>query len=182
MGDIIHEPTFNRHQYEFYEDVLTKLLHLSGGYGCGKTYGLIWKLIQLSKINHKTHGGLVVPSFPDFTKDVEPELEKIFDEEEIPYSYNKKYHYFKFPWTQKKVFVCSGERKIRGPTWGYALINELTLIPLIRYKEVIGRVRDKNADALQIASSGTPEGMASEYYDYQLHALCIFQSLDHKTP
>ena len=90
----IHEPCFNKHQYEFWEDRDTRLLHLSSGYGGGKTHILIWKAIQLSQANPLTHGGLVVPSYPEFTKDVQPELEDIFESRRIKYHFNMKYYYY----------------------------------------------------------------------------------------
>lgn len=156
----------NIHQEQFYNDDETMLLHLSTGFGGGKTYGLIMKALKLSKLNKHCHGGFVVPDFQEFKKDVLPEIEEIFEKNGIKYKYHGSDHYFSFPWSKKRLYVVSAEKKIRGPNWGYAVINEVTLIPLIRYKEVIGRVRDKRAVKPQIASCGTPEGYASEYYAY----------------
>lgn len=162
------KPKFNRHQYKFYQDLTSRRLHLSTGFGGGKTYSLIWKMIQLSQINFLCHGGLMAPSLVEFKKDVLPLSEEIFEEYKIPFHFNGQHNYFSFPWTNKRCYVVSGEKKIRGPNWGYGLINELTLCPLVRYKEFLGRVRDKKASCPQVASSGTPEGMASEYYDYMI--------------
>jgi hypothetical protein len=64
------------------------------------------------------------------------------------------------------LYVATAEKAIRGPNWAYAGINEVTLIPLMRYKEVLGRVRIRGAKYPQVVSVGTPEGFASEYYDY----------------
>jgi len=108
------------------------------------------------------------PTYGEFKKDCLPLFEEILDNHRINYNYNKTDLYFEFPWTRGKLYVVTGEKKVRGPNWGYAGINELTLIPLVRYKEVIGRVRVKAAKYPQIASVGTPEGMASEYYDYMI--------------
>lgn len=164
-------PKFNKHQSKFMKDLDTKLLHLSSGFGGGKTYALIWKMLHLSKLNKMAHGGFMAPSLVEFKKDVLPLAEEIFEEYKIPYIYNKQDNFFQFPaWTKRKVFVVSGEKKIRGPNWGWACINELTLCPLVRYKEVIGRVRVKQAKYRQVASSGTPEGMANEYYEYLIES------------
>ncbi len=124
------------------------------------------KAIQLSRLNAPHHGGLVCPDFQEFKKDVLPEMELILQANNIPYKYHATDHYFKFPWTKGKLYVVSADKKIRGPNWAYALINEVTLIQLKTYKEVIGRVRIKKAKFPQICSVGTPEGYASEYYDY----------------
>lgn len=156
----------NRHQSQFIKDEVSPFLHLSTGFGGGKTHILCHKALKLSYLNRHTHGGLVVPDFQEFKKDVLPEFEEILEKQKIKYKYHGGDHYFRFPWTKKKLYVVSAEKKIRGPNWGYAVINEVTLIPLVRYKEVIGRIRDKRAVIPQLASCGTPEGYASEYYEY----------------
>lgn len=156
----------NPHQKKFQDDCSSFLLHLSSGFGGGKTYALIMKLVLLSKLNLHTHGGLVCPDFQEFKKDVLPEMEQILQRNGIRYRYHGSDHYFEFPWTKMRLYVVSAEKPIRGPNWGYAGINEVTLIPLVRYKEVIGRVRDKRARNPQIVSVGTPEGFMSEYYEY----------------
>lgn len=142
------------------------MLHFSAGFGAGKSYALIMKAFRLSKLNVLTHGGLVVPDFQEFKKDILPLMEEMLAANNIRYRYHGSDHYFQFPWSKKRLYVVSAEKPIRGPNWGYAVINEVTLIPLVRYKEVVGRVRDKKAKFPQIASCGTPEGFASEYYEY----------------
>ena len=77
------------------------------------------KMLQLSKLNKNVHGGFMVPSYTEFTKDVKPLVEEIFDDQNIPYSYHGSEHYYSFPWTKGRVFVVSAERKIRGPNWGF---------------------------------------------------------------
>lgn len=156
----------NKHQREFHYDDLHRFLHLSTGFGGGKTYALCMKALKLSKLNAPYHGGLVVPDFQEFKKDVLPEFENILQRNNIPYRYHKTDHYFSFPWTKGLLYVVSADKPIRGPNWAYALINEVTLIPLEKYKEVIGRVRVKRAKLPQVCSVGTPEGYSSEYYDY----------------
>lgn len=157
----------NPHQAEFHADLTTKLLHLSSGFGGGKTFGLVMKLLQLSAINKYCDGGLLCPTYGDFKKDVLPIFEDIFENANIKnWNYHKGDHYFTLPWTKRKLWVATAENKLRGPNWGYAGINEVTLIPLVRYREVLGRVRDKRSSISQIASVGTPEGTQSEYHDF----------------
>ena len=158
----------NRHQAEFHADDTSRFLHLSTGFGGGKTYSLCMKAIKLSKLNKDLHGGLVCVDLQEFKKDILPEFEAILQKNNIPYRYHKSEHWFKFPWSKGKLFIISAEKPIRGPNWAYALINEVTLIPLVKYKEVIGRVRVKAAKVPQVCSSGTPEGHANEYYNYMI--------------
>lgn len=151
-------------QYDFYDDDETKFLHLSAGYGFGKTTSLCYKALKLSMLNKHIDGGFVCPSFTDYRRDVLPALESILDKHSIPYKYHGTDHVFTFPWSKGKLYIATGEKKLRGPNWGYAAINELTLLPIERFREIIGRVRVKGTLYPQIVSSGTPEGIASEYY------------------
>jgi len=159
----------NPHQDEFHNDVVSKRLHMSTGFGGGKTFALCMKTFQLSWLNRHIPGGIVAESYAEFKKDWLPLFEEILDDRKINFTYkqNGKYGpHFKFPWSDATIFIMTGEKKIRGPNWGWACINELTLIKLVRYKEVMGRVRIKASKFPQIASVGTPEGWASEYYEY----------------
>lgn len=156
----------NKHQAEFQSDPVTKLLHLSTGFGGGKSYAAVMKCFQLSMLNPHTDGGLLCPTYGDFTRDMFPLFEDICQANNIPLKYHQTNHYFRFPWSKRRLWVASAERSLRGPNWGYAVINEVTLIDFTRYKEVLGRVRDKRAVRSQIASVGTPEGVGSEYYHF----------------
>lgn len=162
-GQIVYNA--NAPQTDFQEDESTKFLHMSGGYGSGKTYGLIHKILKLSWLNRPFPGGLVCPTFTDYRRDVMPTIEDILYENRIKYHHNKSEHSFQFPWTRGKLNIVTAEKKIRGPNWAYAGINEVTLINLQRYREVVARVRIKGSLVPQIASSGTPEGLGSEYYE-----------------
>jgi hypothetical protein len=155
----------NQHQAEFDADMETKLLHLNGGFGSGKTYGLCRKLLKLSYINRDVRGGCVVPTIADFKKDMLPVFQDILESHRIRYRYHKGDKWFMLPWSRRELQIASAEKKIRGPNWGYAGINEVTLISQERYRETVGRVRLKNATCPQIASSGTPEGTSHWLYE-----------------
>lgn len=148
----------NPHQKQFHEDMTSKFLHLSSGFGGGKTYALIMKVFKLMAVNKDIPGGLVCPTYTDFTKDVKPLIEEICEDNRINFNYHGGEHYYAFPWSKGKLYVASGNKKIRGPNWGFAAINEVTLLSHERYKEVIGRVRIKRSSCSQIVSVGTPEG------------------------
>ena len=165
MAKIIIKYRANTHQREFHDDVTSKFLHLSSGFGGGKSYGLVMKSFQLSRLNQGFGGGCVVPSIADFKKDLLPLYEDILETNGIRYYYHKTDKWFRFPWSRAKLHVATAEKKIRGPNWAYAVLNEVTLISRERYKEAIGRVRIKRASVPQIASSGTPEGTGHWLYE-----------------
>ena len=155
----------NAHQAEFAADRTHKILHMSSGFGGGKSYGLVMKAFDLSNINRNFPGGLVNPSLADYKKDVLPIIEDVLERHKIPYKHHKSENWFKFPWSRSKLHIASAEKKLRGPNWGWACINEVTLISHQRFKEVLGRVRIKGCPHPQIAMSGTPEGTAHWLYE-----------------
>lgn len=159
---IAHDWVWDTHVYGTNNYVAHGAVH----HNSGKSYALAMKTFQLSFLNRPYPGGFLSPTYGEFKKDMLLIFEEMLDAHKITYRFNKQDFWFQFPWSEGKVFIHSGERKLRGPNWGFACINELTLIPLERYLEVLGRVRVKSAKYPQIASVGTPEGMANDYYDY----------------
>lgn len=155
----------NPHQAEFHADTTSKILHLSAGMGSGKTHAICMKSFQLSWINRGLPGGLVVPSIAEFKKDVQPLMEEILDDNKISYKFHKSNNWYQFPWSKGRLYIATAEKKIRGPNWAYALINEATLINQDRFRDVLGRVRIKEAKCGQIAMSGTPEGTHHWLYE-----------------
>ena len=157
--------TPNPSQLAPYNDDVSKFMHFSSGYGGGKTHWLCRKILKLSYINQNVPGGLITPSYKEYKRDVMPEMESILDNANVRYEYHKTDMFWTLPWSRAPLYVVTAENKLRGPNWGYAGINELTLITYVRYQEVIGRVRVREAKCPQIVSCGTPEGYASEYYE-----------------
>jgi hypothetical protein len=155
----------NAHQKQFDEDLTSKFLHLSTGFGGGKTHALCMKALRLSWINRPFHGGLMAPTFKDLKRDVIEVMDDILAVNNIKARHHKTDHYYQFPWSPGKLFLISAENKLRGPNLSYMLINEATLIEPVRYKEAIGRVRQKGTRVPQIASVGTPEGIANYMYE-----------------
>ncbi len=155
----------NPHQREGMTDIVSKFLHLSTGFGGGKSFWLVLKNFQLTQLNRHLPGGCVVPSIADFKKDLLPLFEEILEANRIKYRYHKTDKWFRFPWSRGKLQIATAEKKIRGPNWAFATMNESTLITHERYKETVGRVRLKKATCPQIASSGTPEGTSHWKYE-----------------
>lgn len=156
----------NQGQQSFHEDIESNFLHFSAGFGSGKSYALVMKMMQLSWLNKGYPGGFMVTDYTDFMRDIYPMVEEICDKHRISYHYHKTHHWYQFPWSKGKVYVVTAEKKVRGPNWAFGLVNELTLIPFERFRDFIGRVRVKGAKAAQIATCGTPEGVLSGYYDF----------------
>ena len=157
----------NSHQVEFDEDLTSPFLHLSTGFGGGKSFALVMKALKLSALNAPYAGGLMAPTYSELKRDIIPIFDDIFEQNNLTryVKYHGTDHYYTFPWTKGRLYLFSGEVKLRGPNLGYFLINESTLIKHERYKEAIGRVRVKGAPYPQIASVGTPEGIGNYVYE-----------------
>lgn len=154
------------HQREFDDDVTTRFLHLSGGYGSGKSYSLCMKALKFRWLNRWSSGGIVAPTYPELKKDViELMTEEILEPNKIPYKYNKSYKIFTFPWCKGKLFCFTAEKKIRGPNLSDIGLNEVTLMKKKNYMDAVGRVRHKRALYPQVYSSGTPEGYGNFIYN-----------------
>lgn len=154
------------HQEAFHRTNKPKTF-LSTGLGGGKTYSLVMQMFQLMALNPKVPGGIMAPELKMYKKDVLPAIKEICEENEIPYSYHQGEFLWKFPDTRSDVYVFPADQgKIRGPTLGWGVINEVTLCDEQSFKHFLGRIRHKNARFRQLAMSGTPEefNWAYEYF------------------
>lgn len=158
----------NKHQVQFHDDVMTKFLLLSGGYGSGKSYGLVMKAFQLSWLNRDLPGGLLVPSYTEYMRDVLPQLTEILEEHRLMKycKYHGSHRTWTFPWSKAPLYVVTAEKKLKGPNWAYGLINEVGLIHFDRFREMMGRIRIRGAPCPQIAAVGTYEGIYPEYDEF----------------
>lgn len=157
-------------QAECYDDDKTTTLLFSGGLGSGKTYSLCRKAIKLSILNRGFPGGLLVPAYSDFRRDVMPTFEEIFDEAKLiegkHWWFNKQFKEYRFAWNRKPLYIFTAENPIAGPNLAYCLINEHSLIRFERIKEMLRRVRVKNAPFKQRYMAGTPEDVHGWLEDF----------------
>lgn len=162
----------NSPQEEFHKDIVSPILMLCAGLGMGKTWALCQKALLLSYLNKDISGGLLCPSFPDYKKDILPTFEEIFEQNKIQdyCKINKSDKYIIFPWSKAPLYIHTAEKHIKGPNYGYGLVNEFSSIPLERIQELINRVRVKEAKYRQLNFVGTPEdvhGWLEEFIDKQ---------------
>lgn len=147
-------------QYQAMNDIVTKFLYLSGGYGSGKTYCLVMKLFQLMDLNPGVPGALLCPTTKMFKRDVLPTIRQIAGESGISFTFNKQDAELYFPATRSTVYVYHGEDdgdSIAGANVGWALANEASLCSWATFKALMARVRLKKVLHPQIFASGTPE-------------------------
>lgn len=148
------------HQRRFHDSIKDKV-HMSGGWGSGKTYSLIMKMFQLMQENYGLPGGILVPSYKSYKRDFLPELKSICEENKIRTQYNKSDFIWTFPDTKSTVYVFHSTPDgdgIKGPNLAWFVANELNLCDKMAYLACLGRIRLKEAKLPQMASSGAPEG------------------------
>jgi len=162
---IKYEPL--EYQKKFHESLKPKV-YLSTGYGGGKTYALCMKTIAMMSINRGCRGGIVVPSYKMYKRDVMPTLEEICDDNRIKFKPNRTDFKFTFPRFDFELYVMSADQpnSMKGPNLAFVGINEVTLLNKKSFDIAISRVRLKKAKLRQTFMSGTPEDFewAYEYF------------------
>jgi hypothetical protein len=147
-------------QAKVFEDDITETMIHAAGLGSGKTYNLVMKLLRLSRLNKGFAGGLLVPDYSSFKKDVIPTFESIFEANKLKRGRHWKYHQtdkrFNFSWTKEPLYVFTAEKEIAGPNLGYGGINEFSLCPWDRINEFTRRIRLLSPHKQKILA-GTPE-------------------------
>ena len=162
-------------QKQVYDDDFHNIVMQSSGLGAGKTHNLCRKLLKLSAINHGHPGAVLAPTYKDFRRDIKPEMFEILEHhmglrEKKHFWFNKSYSEFSFIWNKKPLYVLSGEQPIAGPNLAYCGVNEFSLIRYERIKEMLRRVRLKDAPLKQRVLVGTPEdihGWLEEFVELQ---------------
>lgn len=158
-----------KHQGECYDDNETNILTLSAGLGSGKSFVLVQKALKLSALNPFA-GGLLCPSYKDFKRDIRPLIEdSLYNlglKENRHYWFNRSDFEYRFLWNRKPLYIFSGEKPIAGPNLAYCLINEFSLIQYERIKEMLRRVRIKEAPYPQKFLAGTPEDIYGWVEDF----------------
>lgn len=156
-------------QKEVFEDDTTENIMHAAGLGSGKTFNLCQKLIRLSKLNRGYAGGILVPDYPSFKKDVKPTFEHIFETNNLKKHRHWNYHqtdkFYSFSWTKQKLWVFSAEKEIAGPNLGYGGVNEFSLCSWDRINEFVRRIRVQ-APFKQRIFAGTPEDKYGWLQDY----------------
>lgn len=162
-----HDITYNRLPYQRDFDESTKFYDcLFSGYGGGKTFALVMKLLKLAAINRGLAGGLLVPTLKMFKRDVIPTFSDILRPAGLSFKYHSSDACIRVPALAAEIYIFHSEddgESIRGPNLAYGGVNEVTLCSEPAFKAFLARVRIKDAKLRQIAMSGTPEGFNWAY-------------------
>jgi len=162
-----HQINYERLPYQIDFDESTKFYDcLFAGYGAGKTYALVMKLLRLGAINRGLPGGILVPTIKMFKRDVLPTFREILSPSGIWFKYHSSDACIRIPALSIELYIFHSEDdgdSIRGPNLAYGGVNEVTLCSENAFKAFLARVRLAHAKLAQIAMSGTPEGFNWAY-------------------
>lgn len=134
---------------------------LCAGYGAGKTYALVMKLLKLAAINRGLPGGILAPTTKMFRRDVLPTFQDICKNSGLRMRWFGSEGVIYLPDFGCRLYVFHAEDKgesIRGPSLAFGGVNEATLVNEQAFLAFLSRMRLKEAKLLQIPMSGTPEG------------------------
>lgn len=154
---VIFDPSLP--QAQFCTDYFTRFLYMSGGYGSGKTYALVMKMLILMDKNPGIPGGLLSPTTKMFKRDVLPTIRLICGDAGIEFYWKSQDGELYFPATKSTVYVYHAEdngASIAGANLGWFVVNEASLCSWEAIKAAFARVRVKKVPFPQIAMSGTP--------------------------
>lgn len=172
-----HHPdgSVNEFQRDMFEDVDTKILMGDAGVGSGKSFELCQKMLKLSFLNRGFAGGLLIPSFPEYFRDIVPNMEDILEGSGISgFAHNQQKKFWRFPWSTKPLYVFTAEKRIKGPNLGWGGVNEYSSIPEERMEQFLEyRVRVPCPHP-QVEMVGTPEddyGWRDEFVEKNLAAV-----------
>lgn len=147
-------------QLECFGDLVSRFLYLSGGYGSGKTFMLVVKMLQLMDANRGLPGGLLGPNTKMIKRDVIPTIKNICGDNYVQFRHNKSEGELFFPATNSTVYIFHAEddgESIAGPNLAWGVVNEASLCSWEAFRAFVGRIRLKGAPFPQIFASGTPE-------------------------
>jgi len=166
--------TLNPAQSEFITDTTSKSVAFVTGYGGGKSFSLVLKMILLKLEYPKTDILYVMPTYSMFRDILFPLLEEILEGTNIGYTINKS--------TGEIFFSCGGRvilksaddpTKIVGFNVSFALLDELDTLPTEKARKVFlnssarARVKLPNNQINQIFIGTTPEGRRFVYHMFE---------------
>lgn len=167
MTERVKTITVLTHQNEFLIDTTTRELALVGGFGAGKTRGLVLKAICMARANPGYSGLMIEPTESLINAVLMPTFEEILADMGIKYNYRNSASDRKLTITlpgqpPTDIYLRSGTnpRRIIGFNVAWAGIDELDTLDTERAREVynaaVSRVRTGKVN--QVFSVSTPEG------------------------
>lgn len=118
----------------------------SGGYGSGKTHGLVVRMARLSGLFPHVAHGLLGPTYTALRKDMIGPMRSLLRGWGVRFTENRQDHHLRPEWcTEPDAGIwfagCDRPDSLKGPNWGSVGINEPGIIDREAYEVAISRAR-----------------------------------------
>ncbi|MEY2668909.1 MAG: hypothetical protein RJA59_1547 [Pseudomonadota bacterium] len=151
-----------------------------GGYGSGKSVGLVAWLVLEMAANANQRGGLIGADYPRLERDVLPILRDMLESSGCSVTEHKLARYWMVEPFHVRLELCSIEQpqRLRGPSWAFAAGDEAASwptslgrgIPGTAWEAIISRLRAPGGTCRALVVS-TPEG-AENWLSQRFASLC----------
>lgn len=148
-------------QLEFVQALETNALY-SGGYGAGKTHGLIVRQLTMTARFPSVPHGLASPTKSGSERDVKPAARDLLRDLGVSFREHKTHHWLQPEWCTGQYgsaglqfASCDKPDSLKGPNWGTCGINEPGIIKREAYDVLRSRLR---VSLLECASCGAWRG------------------------
>ena len=152
-----------------------------GGYGCGKTAGLVAWAVDRSARNPPDVVGLIVePTWRQVRQVLMPAFASLFERMGVWHHVNRTDWVIHWGPQRREIRLASGEipENIAGQNVGFAALDEFGLMTEEVERRVVSRVRDPRATLRQVLYVGTPEGGGWSYERVRTVKTVYARSLD----
>lgn len=157
------------HQVELFNDVTTKILGMSAGYGSGKSWSAARKAVQLMLLNPGCDGIFTEPTIPLLVKIAYPEIEAALTDAGLKFRFVKqdKIYYVRVKGRTTRILCESMENypRLIGVNAAWIVCDEYDTskqdIAIAAYQKLLGRLRAGVVRQFVIVS--TPEGFRAMY-------------------
>lgn len=155
-----------QHQGDVVFDVVTPVIVLEGGLGCGKTFTLLMKMLALAEASPGVAGLIIEPTHELIGTIILAAIDEIFPKLGISYEFRTQWRgrrnvLLLWPGTAKEtpVYLRSGTdpTKISGFKVGWFLVDEADQMTQEVWRRAFGRKRDARAKVSQACAFYTPE-------------------------
>lgn len=156
------------HQKTFLQSKAPERL-LVAGFGSGKTLVGAAEHIKLATLNPKLESLVVVANIPIARKTVIPVMNKMLEESDIKFDYNKNNFTWYLPQFKHTIFIQSAEypENLKGSNVTHVWFDELAIMDRDAYIQGIARAREPKAFKYpRVFATTTPEGLNWVYEEF----------------
>ena len=165
----INKDNFLTHQFEFLK-AQEPILALVSGFGAGKTYAFLRKVLinhiyNKRDVDNLSNGWVLYPTLDLANELFVDDFKLLLDYYNIKYDYNSKLGRFKTPYGFIKIYTLEQPNRMVGANLTYVGIDEFDTVKTSKalecFRKAIGRLR--GCDFPKIFIVTTPEGFKATY-------------------